>query len=491
MQRTKHTLALLTAMETDLQSRYRDGDARDDCDLFRLSTCERKNWDFSLPTVTHAYGPFIGKLNETGSIDRFYKAYPALVGVDLKNVLVAGGAVCTAVTDQTRAKDVDFFLYGYHDTDAAVARIRKLFEAIEAGHKRVHRLAWDEQLKKDLLRYQHGDMKRAYKASEYRYDGYRTECKMVRTQSYVSMHLDGVEYQVILRLYQSASQVLHGFDMGPAAIGFDGKHIWVSSLGRLSYEYGINAVDISRRSLSMEYRLKKYFERQFSLVLPWLDMAKVVSTGVSRFGMSERLMLGNMCIEYNRIVGNEIPNARVHCKAAVDYDTAFDIDNEIGVLNANIRALVTNELGKLIVVKPKEWRYDVFSKKNFFGAGFIRMFYYGMDRKLKYDGWNKRNLVYFSPEIRARMFAHFVDVLDGGSGSVADLQYGPFIAEQIDLVFSRVEAASEQGIVFRTVDPGAQFTGSFHPIATTEAAFYGEHFIDPHATAAKWAAEPQ
>ncbi len=464
--------AVFSAIKTDRDARLAGGDGRDAVDLFHLQDCTRKNWDRSLPTVDTGYG-FVGNLDHAASVERLYKSYPGLVGVDLTNILIAGGAVCNAVLNLHRANDVDFFIYGIHDTDAAIERIRKLFEAIEGAHAAVHRAAFDKKEKEHLLMYQNSRMHKTYQAGEYR--EYIPENTMVRTQNYVSMHLQGVEYQVILRLYDTKSQILHGFDMGPSAIGFDGKAIWVSSLGRLSYEYGINAVDISRRSLSMEYRLKKYLDRGFKIVLPGLDMAKVVGTGVSRFGMAERLMLGSMCIEYTRIIGNDFLGAKIHCKAASDY--VCDIDNEIGVLNANIRALVSNDLEKLTVIKPNAWRYDVFSKKNFFGADFINTFYHGMASKLKYDGWNIRNLRYFSPAIRERMFAHFVEVLDGGHGSVANLNYGDFIAEQIALVFSRVEAASAQGIVFRTVDPGAQYTGSFHPVKTTEEAFYGEYFL--------------
>lgn len=464
--------AVFSAIKTDRETRLASGDPRDAVDLFNLQDCTRHNWDYSLPTMD-ARRSFEAKLDHAASIERLYQGYPGLVGVDLTNILIAGGAVSNAVTNMRCAKDVDFFIYGIHDTDKAVERIRSLFEAIEAAHAVRHRANFDKNEKEILLRYQNGSMLRPYKASVY--PGYEPDSTMVRTQNYVSLHLKGVEYQVILRLYDSKSQILHGFDMGPAAIGFDGKAIWVSSLGRLSYEYGINALDISRRSLSMEYRLKKYFDRGFKLVLPRLDMTKIVGTGVNRFGMTERIMLGNMCIEYDSFIGNHIMHAKIHCKAVSDY--AGNIDNEIGVLNANIRALVSNDLDKLTVVKPGKWRYDVFAKKNFFGANFIYSFYLGMASKLKYDGWNIRNLRYFSPAIRERMFAHFVEVLDGGHGSVAKLEYSDFIEEQIKLVFSRVETASKQGIVFRTVDPGAQYTGSFHPVATTEEAFYGAYFL--------------
>lgn len=75
-------------------------------------------------------------------------------------------------------------------------------------------------------------------------------------------------FQIILRCYTSISEILHGFDLGSSAVGFDGKNIWMTKLAQYCYKHGVNIVDLSRRSTTYEYRLIKYFRRGFDIVIP-------------------------------------------------------------------------------------------------------------------------------------------------------------------------------------------------------------------------------
>ena len=77
--------------------------------------------------------------------------------------------------------------------------------------------------------------------------------------------------QVILRLYNTVSEVLHGFDLGSSACAWDGKEAYLSSIG------DFRRVRRERRrhdapAPELEYRIEKYFDRGFGLVLPDLDV---------------------------------------------------------------------------------------------------------------------------------------------------------------------------------------------------------------------------
>ena len=82
--------------------------------------------------------------------------------------------------------------------------------------------------------------------------------------------------QIILRLFTSVSMLLHGFDVGSCAVAFDGAVTHTTLLGAYSLSHRVNIVCPSRRSTSYESRLKKYYDRGYALVLPHLDIGRLV-----------------------------------------------------------------------------------------------------------------------------------------------------------------------------------------------------------------------
>lgn len=80
--------------------------------------------------------------------------------------------------------------------------------------------------------------------------------------------------QVILRRYATVSEVLHGFDLGSAAVAYDGQELYFSSKGKLAYERGLNIVDLKLRRNTFETRLQKYAERGWAIGMLELDVTK-------------------------------------------------------------------------------------------------------------------------------------------------------------------------------------------------------------------------
>ena len=88
--------------------------------------------------------------------------------------------------------------------------------------------------------------------------------------------------QIILRLYNSITHILTGFDLDCTCTAFDGKHVYASPRGLASLVTKTNIVDVTRRSPSYETRLWKYrghfqvYFRGFDSHL--VDKAKLKST---------------------------------------------------------------------------------------------------------------------------------------------------------------------------------------------------------------------
>jgi len=78
--------------------------------------------------------------------------------------------------------------------------------------------------------------------------------------------------QVILRRYSTLGEVIHGFDLGSSAVAWDGARVWLTALGALAAEHGINILNMAARRATYEKRLARYFSRGYGIVLPDLDM---------------------------------------------------------------------------------------------------------------------------------------------------------------------------------------------------------------------------
>jgi hypothetical protein len=67
--------------------------------------------------------------------------------------------------------------------------------------------------------------------------------------------------QIIKKCYDSIEHLLDTFDLDASCYAFDGVHVWTNERGQLSYMTGMNSIDLSRQSLSYEYRLCKYHKK--------------------------------------------------------------------------------------------------------------------------------------------------------------------------------------------------------------------------------------
>ena len=119
------------------------------------------------------------------------------------------------------------------------------------------------------------------------------ECNVKRTKNTISItnHMFP-EYQFILRIYKTYSEVIHGFDVDCCCIGLDGKDMYMTERCKYAIFNGYNTVNFDLMSPSYEYRLAKYGTRGMSVYIPGIENYTI-----------QRDILNE---EYNEIYGYEI-----------------------------------------------------------------------------------------------------------------------------------------------------------------------------------------
>ena len=97
----------------------------------------------------------------------------------------------------------------------------------------------------------------------------------IETTGWYDRILGSKKFQIILRLYKSPSEIVHGFDVDCVGILYDGEKLWATKRALYAMEHKINHFDPCRSSPSYAYRLSKYQARGFSMYLPHLDTSLV------------------------------------------------------------------------------------------------------------------------------------------------------------------------------------------------------------------------
>ena len=215
----------------------------------------QSKWLDPLPTVynsTHVYyrdrsiDEFKGIMNQSFAKcqKNLLEKYPALKVFNWDNMLVAGGAVSEAICENNNnyrsySHDCDIFLYGLTPEQCDL-KVQEILDHIHATHKT---------------------------------SGASYQFNAIKTANALTVYMGrwtSIAYQIIFRAYNTKSEILHGFDLGSCAVGYDGNTIHFTTLSTFAYAYRKNIVDTTRRSLNYEYRLLKYLGRGFEVILPGL-----------------------------------------------------------------------------------------------------------------------------------------------------------------------------------------------------------------------------
>ncbi len=81
--------------------------------------------------------------------------------------------------------------------------------------------------------------------------------------------------QIVLRLFKSPAEILHSFDVDSCSVGYNGSNVFCTHRALYAIKNKRNIVDMTRRSLAYEFRLVKYNERGYAIVVPNLDKDRI------------------------------------------------------------------------------------------------------------------------------------------------------------------------------------------------------------------------
>lgn len=151
------------------------------------------------------------------------------------------------------ASDVDLFLYGLNE-EQALEKIKQI----------------ERNIKDSIL---------------HETTTIRTKNAITIASQYPTRHV-----QIVLRLYDSISQIITGFDVDCACAAYDGKQVYAAPRAVAAFVTQCNTIDLTRRSPSYENRLSKYSRRGFEVYWPLLDRTRIDPTIFERtFGRTQGL----------------------------------------------------------------------------------------------------------------------------------------------------------------------------------------------------------
>jgi len=327
-------------------------------DLFTTKdvTLNSKSWDYSLPTLTNNAVARRSKdkwvNNNIGK--RFFDEYPIFKDFDFSNILVAGGAVSHFIRrDYHFLNDIDLFVFGL-DEKEATRRVNNMIRFLINTH--VAKLEDPSYCQKECspsfivnrqiicdpkaAKEKGAELEQRIKLYNNMYingliDVYNTG-RCITLVLRKNWREDPIQIQIILRLYNTKSEILHGFDLGSSAVGFDGKELYFTTLSKFSYEYRVNIVDTSRRSVTYEQRLLKYLDRGFEIIMPKFHMSKIK--------IENNSFVVNL--PFLKIGGIEKNGKKIHIPKHIPYgdksDYAFNVTSYT-VPFINVRKLVKDD----------------------------------------------------------------------------------------------------------------------------------------------------
>ena len=323
----------------------------------------------------------------------------------------------------------------------------------------------------------------------------------IRTPNTIKIDLKGESYQIIFRLYSSSSEILHGFDLGSSAVGFDGNNVLFTSLSKLCYTYNCNIIDTTRRSTSYESRLIKYFKRGFALILPKFDITKL-RRNYFKYNISEVCELPKFVFSYKKIYGNAIILDQFIHYDKTPHDYGTEIEDQYQVTHINTLSLINerrthNNQLNLYHYKNGDWSYIKYKISDGVSvAKFVAKFVSGMicnPPSITREGLvriyrkyqEKLSLLYRKSIPNQILFNYFVTEDTGElvkkMATLARKEYDELVNEIVEkniakstALFDREIKDTDYSIFSWLLDnPGTQLTGSFNPIHERPSQWYG------------------
>jgi hypothetical protein len=277
--------------------------------------------------------------------------------------------------------------------------------------------------------------------------------------------IETTKVQIILSVYDTPSQIIHGFDIGSCCVAFDGKEVYFTSMGKFAYEYGFNIVMTDRISPTYEYRLKKYFKRGFGIILPNFNLeyggnsilnylySFFVTPKMSNF----KIQMSNIEINGAKVYGNTIlvnqANFKVPLVRKSDYeDIRIDATDIARLSKHNYHILTADDNPQLISIQTPEW-----------GSKYIQTF-------------NRNSLI---PRVLYNKLDNLQNkliekILDGNNVTTnINNKLDDEVNRQINQYRKKI---IKDGYSFNFIKVNGQQYGQFNTVDMSPQEWYGQHF---------------
>lgn len=423
------------------------------------------------------YGAFKGKYTSVKRhqknkwinhpLDKTYlELLKGLRDIPNSGIFIAGGSIYNALLDRnTTINDIDVFLYGYTEKQAELL-IRCL------AYSGVH-------------------------------DG--DSCKIDRSTGAITLSY-GPGIQIILRLYRSPSEILHGFDVDSCCMGYDGKDVYMTHRCYYALMNMCNTVDFDRMSPTYELRLCKYALRGIPVRIIGFDRTKINYVNL------DNLIYGNIkrrIVKYEQVYKDLKKVDKLDPISFKEYwDLLCDFDLRSKALYKVARGL--NGLNKLIYMeyllilreyKPSaiqriktlcNWSSDYGSPKvSTFAQLTDCISYIEVNDQEKHDALVKYQKT-VSPTLniyRLPQLYHFNDISEIGISIGGKDRYSWEVFDsKMSLLFNVDPEFYEfiskyktwkldEKMSFKVINPGEQATGTFHKLIYEDRAiWYGSFY---------------
>lgn len=465
----------------EIDSSFKQIDVNED--LYKLSDLKiESGWKYGLPTLVTSKN--FSELKFNKNIKKFkknfYKKYNFLTNISLDNLLIAGGSIRNIILKDSHDTDVDIFLYGIKDVKEANAKITKFIAEI---YKNIIKIKEGFNTTINMSKEQ---KKEAHKDCEHLYEpGISNEIQACYNGNTISIVVNDVKIQFILRLYNTKSEILHGFDLGSSCVSFDGEDVWFTSLGKFCYENMVNIFDGTRRSTTYERRLIKYFEKGFSIILPDFDISKL-DKKYFKYNLNEVCEMPYLVFSYSQIIGNKIVidkfysiNKNTNEVSDYEYGEA-DNDNEYKIFYYNLGSLLRKD-NKLIyhkcISEELQQFYDSYGDYDKWSIEFnscilqyeyVENIYDSLLKDVKNNTINIKKISRYFNIISAEKF--ITNVLS------KEINIEDLFEKQKEWVKTQLSEIINIDIKWITENPSSQLTSSINPIIEDNKLWYGSFY---------------
>lgn len=276
----------------------------------------------------------------------------------------------------------------------------------------------------------------------------------------VSVHYHNpVKFQFIRRCYKYKDQILLGFDLPCCQYGYNKQDGFFTTIaGGMAYATGSFPVDLTQRSLSFGYRLKKYEERGFIILLPGID--KIRNQLVTPDGTFN--------IDSGKLLNFTTSSKPRYYETGSKSDTVLHSDYE-GNPDQNWFYIASNKIHN-VTFYSNNWEelYEMPENE-------IRDMLFKRSKFVKVPD----RLSLFTPLIRflGDNIIDFVQAYEQNNKQIKDQIWNSRIEYFKDRAVDVFKHINEPQNAWRYKNPGSQNFGKFNPIISDPREWYGPNYI--------------